>query len=514
MQKRQSWMLGDFDELNFGTSGPSGSQKRQKAQEGLRDHLGDTVKQISKYELNPTMTGSAKDRISSTQPPGAKKPQSKAANQWKAAKINRLLEQAQREHRKIEDLALERYGDINEFYREAEEAGIYLGSKSHFKSSSNKGFMKPGAELKADDFNVNQRQSLSVSERLVAMNAAAKSAKTYKVEELNQLRAEALRAKLEGLDSAKELQAEFERAKAASSKRVVVDHGVRTVNEDITSMLLAERTSRRGTLDTDYAKKIGKDRRFNDNLDYLDDNAQNLSSTSDQRKQILGKPLHIQDCWYCTKEDDAPEIPVIACGYKVYLGLLKSTPLVSGHCVIVPLEHHVSTLECDDDEWTEIRNFMKCLIRAFHSKGKGVIFTETAMHFRSKHHCVIECIPVPFGVYEQAPAYFKQSILAADEEWSQNKKLINTGIKGFRRSLVKQIPYFHVWFGLDEGYGHVVENEDLFPRLFGRQVLGSMLSVPSERYRKPEVLEEDQMSKLKSQFRAFFEAFDWTKELH
>jgi diadenosine tetraphosphate (Ap4A) HIT family hydrolase len=29
--------------------------------------------------------------------------------------------------------------------------------------------------------------------------------------------------------------------------------------------------------------------------------------------------------------------------------------MTPGHCMIVPYEHVLTTLDCDDDEWTEIR---------------------------------------------------------------------------------------------------------------------------------------------------------------
>ena len=29
--------------------------------------------------------------------------------------------------------------------------------------------------------------------------------------------------------------------------------------------------------------------------------------------------------------------------------------LVPGHCLIVPIQHHLSTLEMEDDDWDEVR---------------------------------------------------------------------------------------------------------------------------------------------------------------
>ena len=42
-------------------------------------------------------------------------------------------------------------------------------------------------------------------------------------------------------------------------------------------------------------------------------------------------------------------------GTRAYLALTQSEPLVEGHCLIVPIQHHLSMLEGDDDVWDEVR---------------------------------------------------------------------------------------------------------------------------------------------------------------
>lgn len=162
---------------------------------------------------------------------------------------------------------------------------------------------------------------------------------------------------------------------------------------------------------------------------------------------------------------------------------LPSAAIRPYHCLIAPIEHRVNTLECDDDEWEEIRNFMKCLVQMFDARGQSVIFFEDASRPRRHLHTAIECVPVPKSVASLAPAFFREALVASDEEWSQHAKIIDTGARAqkgygkqaFRRSLVKEMPYFHVWFDIDGGYGHVVENQELWGRDFARQVFASMM---------------------------------------
>ena len=46
---------------------------------------------------------------------------------------------------------------------------------------------------------------------------------------------------------------------------------------------------------------------------------------------------------------------MIALGTRVYLSCTLHEELVPGHCLIVPIQHHLTVLEGDDDVWDEIR---------------------------------------------------------------------------------------------------------------------------------------------------------------
>jgi hypothetical protein len=42
-------------------------------------------------------------------------------------------------------------------------------------------------------------------------------------------------------------------------------------------------------------------------------------------------------------------------GTRVYLSCTTNEELVEGHCLIVPIQHHLTMLEGDDDVWDEVR---------------------------------------------------------------------------------------------------------------------------------------------------------------
>ena len=53
---------------------------------------------------------------------------------------------------------------------------------------------------------------------------------------------------------------------------------------------------------------------------------------------------------------------------------------------------------------------MKCLMRMCAEEDKGVVFYETVINIKWQKHTVIECVPLPWDLFEQVPAYFKVRI--------------------------------------------------------------------------------------------------------
>jgi hypothetical protein len=169
-----------------------------------------------------------------------------------------------------------------------------------------------------------------------------------------------------------------------------------------------------------------------------------------------------------------------------------------------------------------LQNFMKSLTRFYYDGSRSVIFYENAAHPNRHPHAAMFAIPLPQSVAATAPAFFREAILAADTMWSQHRPLIDTlaGAKGrgmgrsaFRRMLVKEMPYFHVWFELDGGLGHVVEDGAKWPRgdLFAREIIGGMLDVGVEIVKKQGRWARG--DRRVEGFRKGWSAFDWTKVL-
>nr|ACN36823.1 unknown [Zea mays] len=223
-------------------------------------------------------------------------------------------------------------------------------------------------------------------------------------------------------------------------------------------------------------------------------------------------------CMYCFENPSRPKHLVVAIGNFSYLMLPQFEPVVPGHCIILPLQHESGTRTVDQNVWGEIRNFKKCLLKMFAQQDKDVLFMETVISLaRQRRHCMIECIPVPCEVSSNAPMYFKKAIDEAEEEWTQHemKKVIPTSAsRNLRQVIPENFAYFHVEFGLDRGFVHVIDDESKFSAGFGLNVIRGMLQLPEEdmhRRRRHESM--DNQRQAVASFMKDWEPFDWTKQL-
>ncbi|KAG6845123.1 hypothetical protein H0H87_000550 [Tephrocybe sp. NHM501043] len=321
--------------------------------------------------------------------------------------------------------------------------------------------------------------------------------------------------------------------------RINADDDTTTLGEMLRQERFGAGMADQKNLDAQFARAIMGDGKFQNDLEYIDDNAEKLGRQK-MRTDAMKRQFAIHDykrtqkalssCNFCYGEDDSlPKAPVVAMGTRVYLSCTLVDELLEGHCLIVPIQHHLSMLEADDDVWDEVRNFMKCLMRMFAEEDKGVVFHETVITLKWQKHTVIECVPLPWEQFELIPGYFKESILTSEAEWSQHKKLIDFSARpgGFRRAMVPNLPYFMVQFDYkgEKGYGHVIEGNDTadgemleegekgggdFPSYFAGEIIGGVLELEPRRWRRPKRLDFRLNKDRVLQFKKKYDKFDWT----
>ncbi|KAB5572490.1 CwfJ C-terminus 1-domain-containing protein-like protein [Coniochaeta sp. 2T2.1] len=494
-------------------------------------------------------------------------------SQWRMTKLKSVYTIAEQTGRQVDEVAVERFGSLAEF-DDAREEKVEVDRRKVY-GAGYAGKDKPSGEL----FRERRTKSspspehLDTPEQGVVIEEQIQPAARLDQTSLNRLRAQMMKAKLRNSPDAAKLEAEYNAAAASfsagglntGSNPVVLDatHNrmlagargeVKTVDNkrgrergtvvendemSLDDMVREERRTRgaAGGEGQRLAERIAKDAKFDNDLEYLDENAEKLARRVHKSEASL-KNMAVSEfqklnkildtCPLCHHEDrappnDQPVAPVVSLATRVYLTLPPQPELTGaeGGAVLVPISHRTNLLECDDDEWEEMRNFMKSLTRLYHEQGRDVIFYENAASPGRRRHAALVAVPIPYELGETAPAFFKEAMLSADEEWSQHKKIIDTGKKAregmgklaFRRSIAKEMPYFHVWFTLDGGLGHIVEDAGRWPKgdLFAREIIGGMLDA------EPDVVKRQgkwtrQDSRVE-EWRRRWRKFDWTRVL-
>lgn len=266
-------------------------------------------------------------------------------------------------------------------------------------------------------------------------------------------------------------------------------------------MQLAGRISKNDDLDDVFADKIRR---------------KDTDSKMEQRNKDRAIQEHkrttesLDNCRLCLQSRDMPKHLMISMSENFYLSLPPQEPLTDGHCVLIPTRHVPCGTQLDENEWDDLMNFRKALVKMFAAADEDVIFFETAVHLNRFPHMSVTCVPLPREQGDLAPIYFKKAIDESETEWASNKKLISLKDRDVRRAVPKGLPYFCVSFGLQEGYAHVVEDYQLFPNNFAEEIIGGMLDLHHSKWRKPKRQSFDEQSRRVMEFSKKWKDFDFT----
>ncbi|XP_028790953.1 CWF19-like protein 2 [Neltuma alba] len=429
----------------------------------------------------------------------------------------------------------------------AEDARIISAAASSINKFANDGnFMDEFLSEKKNDFDGHVQEDIKVESSPSDADRPAQMSPNIKEQDphtpglgdgmsANQLAAKAMQLRLKGKHE--EAEKLLQKSKSMTTKPSNQDQIIRPRTDGSASRYAKQSISfqqKKGEDDADMhlAQKIMQNKQFkissraDDEYDYEDGESRKSRKKRDSndhktaQKNTLAKRILTQQerCLFCLENPNRPMHLVVSIANHTYLMLPKWQPVVPGHCCILPIQHESATRTVDDTVWTEIRNFKKCLIMMFAKQEKEVVFLETVMGLaQQRRHCMIECIPLPQDIAKEAPLYFKKAIDEAEDEWSQHnaKKLIDTSQKGLRNSIPKHFPYFHVEFGLNKGFVHVIDDEKQFNSNLGLNVIRGMLHLAEEdMYRRRRYEAVDVQKQAVASFLKEWGPFDWTKQLH
>ncbi|KPJ20044.1 CWF19-like protein 2-like [Papilio machaon] len=247
--------------------------------------------------------------------------------------------------------------------------------------------------------------------------------------------------------------------------------------------------------DAELAAIAAKHRNPNDDLEdiFVDEISKNRNVAKDnekERQQAINQSMKLErsleGCEYCIDSKNMLKHLIVSYGSKVYVALPAKKSLVKGHCIITTLQHNTCVTSLDEDIWEEILNYRKMITQFFNSQNKDVVFFETATRLHRYPHLVINCVPLPRDVGDMASIYFKKALLECEAEWSMNKKVVDLKGKNIRKGVPKGLPYFWIDFGMDPGFAHVIEDQQLFPKTFAEEIIGGMLDLNHNLWKNPQ----------------------------
>ena len=113
-------------------------------------------------------------------------------------------------------------------------------------------------------------------------------------------------------------------------------------------------------------------------------------------------------------------------------------PWAKFHFQIVPKDHYQSFNINDEDVQDDLKSIKKIANDYFKAQNLSVLFLEFANIEDTNSHACINVIPYEDEKSVELEMYFKKSIQDDISEWSNNKKLIDTG--KWKGDITKCIP--------------------------------------------------------------------------
>ncbi|KAH8315414.1 hypothetical protein KR067_006171 [Drosophila pandora] len=275
---------------------------------------------------------------------------------------------------------------------------------------------------------------------------------------------------------------------------------------DIKQMFEREKHATAAESNLQYADILSKHKNPNDDLeDLFADKVRKQISPGDAEKRELQSAIKehekmaasLENCERCFDSAKLEKQLLVSMGDKIYLSIPWYVGLQNGHCILTTLQHVSCCTQLDEDAWEELSNFRKALTRMFAARRQDVVFYEIANKLHRRPHLSVHCIPIPSSQGEMAPFYFKKAIEESEQEWCINKQLVSLRQKSLRAAIPKGLPYVWIHFGMDSGFAHVIEDQDRFPANFAQEIIGGMLELNPNSWRKPRK-EQNPVGKVKS----------------
>ena len=182
------------------------------------------------------------------------------------------------------------------------------------------------------------------------------------------------------------------------------------------------------------------------------------------------------------------------------------------HLILSTKEHINSSAGVDEEVYDQIRNYMKSIVTFNLNKKMSTVFLEYAQSYSKMGHFEIEAIPIKEKYLDEMKMYYKKAFLDEDEEWSENKKIIDTtSVKGnLSKILNEKFSYVSVDFNAQGGFLHIVQDERSFSAISLKEILSPMLKKQVHEIKYPKKISLNELFQVRENYKKCFEQVDWT----
>lgn len=258
---------------------------------------------------------------------------------------------------------------------------------------------------------------------------------------------------------------------------------------DIKQMFEHEKYSDGRDQDIEFAKAMSKvkESQQTDMADIFSDVIRkDKGIKSDERDEAVREAQKMEKILdTCNKCFDSPKMTkdlVVFVGKTIYLAIPYYEALIPHHLTISAIQHVPCVTMIDEEVWEEFKSLKKALTKFFFDRNEDVVFFETVKYLNRRPHMEVQMIASK--EFETIQFYFKKAIQESETR-TLNKKLVDIkSDKNIRSSIPRGLPYFWIDFG-NTGMAHVIENQEDFPSNFAQEIIGGMLNLDVNRWRRP-----------------------------
>ena len=224
----------------------------------------------------------------------------------------------------------------------------------------------------------------------------------------------------------------------------------------------------------------------------------------------------VSQCWWWMESSQFSKHRLLSLGNHVSLVMappnLSLTP--GRHFYIVPLKHAESLAGCEEEVWDEITRFQTSLRNLFDEEYKqGVLFSETVLPTKNFWQTKMEVIPIKRKIWLDSELYFKSTLTEQADEFGTHNKLLSTKVKGLRRTVPKNFPYFFIeWDAPNQGYAQIIESSN-FPPDFAADTIAGMAGLDPVRFQRKKKFTAEQEKAYVLEFLEKWKRYDWTDQL-